>query len=394
MAKVSPVSIKYIIYADFIANGVVEKPDVIGALFGQTEGLLGPDLELRELQRSGKIGRIEVQLKVEGGKTYGTIIIPTSLDKVETALIAAMIETVDRVGPTTAKIKVRKIEDVRQAKRIYIFERAKELLKNLIEKELPDTKEIVQRLEESLRMLEITEYGPEKLPAGPAIDESDEIIIVEGRADVLNLLKHGFKNVIALNGSRVPKAIIDLSKKKTTIVFVDGDRGGDLIVKQLMLAGVDIDYVAKAPPGREVEELTKKEIIKALRNKVPFDQVKQYYEKLEGVIERKEERKLYDLNEEQIKKLREYLDKIFATRAALLLDKDLNVINKVPVVKLAEALEKANNVYAVVLDSVITKDLVTLAEKKGIELLVGMDSGVRPEETKVKILTLKQLESK
>ncbi len=390
MAKVAPVSIKYIIYADFIANGVVEKPDVIGALFGQTEGLL-PDLELRELQRSGKIGRIEVQLKVEGNKTYGTIIIPTSLDKVETALIAAMIETVDRVGPTLAKIKVKKIEDVRKAKRLYIFERAKELLKELIEKELPDTKEIIQKLEESLRMLEIVEYGPEKLPAGPAIDEANEIIIVEGRADVLNLLKHGFKNVIALNGTRVPKTIIDLSKKKTTIVFVDGDRGGDLIVKQLMLAGVDIDYVAKAPEGKEVEELTRKEIIKALRNKVPFEQVRHYYEKLEGVVEKKE--KKIDIEENVAKKLREYLDNIFATRAALLLDKNLNVINKVPVVKLAEVLEKTNNVYAIVLDSVITKDLVSLAEKKGIELLVGMDSAVK-EGSKVKVLTIKDLEAK
>ena len=33
MAKISPVSIKYMIYAKFEADGMVEKPDVIGAVF-------------------------------------------------------------------------------------------------------------------------------------------------------------------------------------------------------------------------------------------------------------------------------------------------------------------------------------------------------------------------
>ena len=62
MAKISPTSIKYSIIANFVAEGPFQKPDVIGALFGQTEGLLGSDMELRELQKEGKIGRIEVDL--------------------------------------------------------------------------------------------------------------------------------------------------------------------------------------------------------------------------------------------------------------------------------------------------------------------------------------------
>jgi len=394
MAKVSPVTIKYIIYADFVANGVVEKPDVIGAIFGQTEGLLGKDLELRDLQRSGKIGRIDAKLRVENGKTYGTIIVPTSVDKVETCLIAAMLETVERIGPTTAKIKVKKIEDVRHAKRLYIIERAKELLKQLLESQLPDTKEIILRVEQSLRMMEIQEYGPEKLPAGPSIEESEEIIVVEGRADVLNLLKHGIQNVIAINGSRVPKTIIELSKKKTIIVFVDGDRGGDLIVKELYLAGVDIDFVAKAPAGKEVEDLTRKEILKALRNKIPFDQVKGYYEKLEGSIKEKEEKgKVEDLKEEEIKKFKEYLDSIFATRAVLVLDKNLNIINKLPITRISD-IEKLNTeIYALVLDSIINNDLVNFAKKKKIKVLVGTDSSVSVKgDEEVKIITLKQLE--
>lgn len=119
MAKISPVSIKYTVHAKFSAHGSVEKPDVIGALFGQTEGLLGNDLEMRELQKEGKIGRIEVELKSEDGKTTGEIKIPSALDKAETALIGAAIETIDKIGPTEATIEVESIEDVRGGKALF-----------------------------------------------------------------------------------------------------------------------------------------------------------------------------------------------------------------------------------------------------------------------------------
>jgi DNA primase len=71
MGKISPVSIKYIIHARLELSGVAERPDIIGAVFGQTEGLLGSDLELRELQKSGRIGRIDVKLEIKSGKTSG-----------------------------------------------------------------------------------------------------------------------------------------------------------------------------------------------------------------------------------------------------------------------------------------------------------------------------------
>ena len=127
MAKISPVSSKYIVHTQITIEGVVEKPDVIGAIFGQTEGLLGNELELRELQRNGKIGRIEVQLDIRSGKTSGAIIIPSSLDKAETVIIAAALETIQRIGPCNAKVEVKHIEDVRVSKRAYVIERAKEL---------------------------------------------------------------------------------------------------------------------------------------------------------------------------------------------------------------------------------------------------------------------------
>ncbi|MBN2453981.1 DNA primase, partial [Candidatus Woesearchaeota archaeon] len=273
MGKISPVSAKYIIHANIQIDGVVDKPDVIGAIFGQTEGLLGAELELRELQRSGRIGRIEVNADTKGGKTAGAITVPSSLDKAETAIVAAALEIIQRIGPCNARIKVEGIEDVRVSKRQFVVARAKELLKNLMDKVMPDSQELADEVTYSVRVMEIQQYGKDRLPAGPAIDESDEIIVVEGRADVLNLLKHGIKNVIGMSGTSVPETIGELGKKKVITAFVDGDRGGELITKEL-IAVADIDYVARAPDGKEVEELAKKEIHKAIRSRVAVEQVK------------------------------------------------------------------------------------------------------------------------
>ena len=197
MGKISPVSIKYIVHAKIKLSGVVEKPDVIGAVFGQTEGLMGSDLELRELQKSGRIGRIDVNIDISGGKTFGEIILPSSMDKSETAIIAAALETIERIGPCAAEIKVAKIEDVRVSKRNFILDRAKELLKSFVDSQ-PDSQAITNVVTETVRSLEITEYGKDRLPAGPAIEASEEIVVVEGRADVINLLKYGIKNVIGM----------------------------------------------------------------------------------------------------------------------------------------------------------------------------------------------------
>ncbi|MEK6808434.1 MAG: DNA primase DnaG, partial [Nanoarchaeota archaeon] len=273
MGKISPVSSKYIVHATIDIEGVVDRPDVIGAIFGQTEGLLGADLELRELQRSGRIGRIEVLTDIKVGKTKGSIILPSSLDKAETSIVAAALEIIQRIGPCNAKIQVNHIEDVRVSKRKLVIERAKELLKNMMDGVLPDSQEIADEVAQSVRVMEILEYGKDRLPAGPGIAESEEIIVVEGRADVINLLKNGIKNAIAINGTSVPETIIELSRKKVITAFVDGDRGGNLILKEL-LAIADVDYITRAPDGKEVEEITKKEIHKALRSRITGEQAK------------------------------------------------------------------------------------------------------------------------
>ncbi len=261
---------KYIIYAKVIVDGYVEKHDIIGAIFGQTEGLLGCDLDLRDLQKSGRIGRIDVQLENINGKSYANLILPSSLDRLETAIIAATIETSDRVGPCVASIEVTHIEDIRVKKKEYIINRAKELLNSIVETTI-DATEISEEIKEFVRSKEIIEYGKSKLPGGPNILESETIIIVEGRADVLNLLRCGIKNAIAVGGTSIPDEIKELSKKKITTIYTDGDRGGELILREA-LQTCDIDYIARAPPGREVEELTKKEVIKYLRSKIPIEQ--------------------------------------------------------------------------------------------------------------------------
>jgi DNA primase len=233
--------------------------------------LLGQDLDLRELQRTGRIGRIEVEIKTKEGKTSGKIKIPSSLDSSETSLIAASLETIERIGPYDAKIEVKAMKDVRESKRDFVLKRAEKILKNLVENELPATSALTEKVKETIRASQAKEF--EGLLCGPDVPDSDEIIIVEGRADVLNLLKNGIKNVITTNGARVPQPILNLSKEKLTTLFVDGDRGGELIIKEFTEV-TEIDYIARAPEGKEVEELSKKEIFKALREKTPVEQHK------------------------------------------------------------------------------------------------------------------------
>lgn len=273
MAKTYLSHAKYVIHQKFEIKGVVDKHDIIGAIFGQSEGIIGEDLDLRELQGSGKIGRIEIELESRNGVTNGTLTIPSGSDMVETSILAATIEVVDKVGPCDAFFNTVKIEDTRITKRKQIIDRAKSLLSKLVTEEIPDSQEIANEVRSEVRTSEITEYGPDRLPAGPHIADTEEIILVEGRADVLNLLKYNIRNVVAMGGSKIPPAVVELCRQKTVISFIDGDRGGELDLKRLLQIA-EIDYIARAPPGREVEELTKKEILAALSKKIPVVQTK------------------------------------------------------------------------------------------------------------------------
>ncbi|HLD62681.1 MAG TPA: DNA primase DnaG [Candidatus Norongarragalinales archaeon] len=438
MGKTYVDTVKYMIKANYEIDGLVEKPDIVGAIFGQTEGLLGDELDLRELQRNGRIGRIEVDAQVRKGKTVGMILVPSSLDMVETSILAAALEVVDRVGPCDARINVTRVEDSRNLKRKSVLERAKVLLKTLVTEEIPESKELSEMVRDEVKVADVTSYGKDALPAGPGIDKSNEIVVVEGRADVINLLKNGIKNVVAVGGANVGQTIAELCKQKEATVFLDGDRGGDIILKELV-AATDIDFVARAPPGKEVEELARKELIQALRRRIPLDQVAGFEERKpadkgfaksepkerfeerdekpfarapaphferherpqrfeerplpvrepfrEPVREFREQPRVEvfkppqapsELTEEdkaQAEQLRGELKKLEGTLKAKLLNKDLSASAEVPIREIMSSLSDAKEVYAVVLDGIVTQRLIDLAEQKQAKFLVGIRTG-------------------
>jgi len=374
-----PFTVKYVISAKFEVEGVVEKPDVIGAVFGQTEGLFGSELDLRELQKTGRIGRIEIELKSEKDKTKGKIIIPTSLDRVSTAIIAASIESIERIGPCQARVHLEKIEDIREAKRKAIIERAKEILHDWNLEKQPETEEIFREVSEILRAARVQKYGPENLTAGPDIDSAKEIIIVEGRADVINLLKVGIQNVIALEGVKIPETIIRLTKEKEATAFLDGDRGGDLILKELLQVA-RIKYVARAPKGKEVEDLNAKEIETALKNRVP----------VEEIVKKKKKRKKILVPKE----IESAVEKLKGSLEAILLDEKMKEIGRIPVSELADKLKEMEGIDTVVFDGVITQRLVDIASEKKIKYLVAARiSDVIKQPLNVKLLTFNNITS-
>ncbi|MCK4475315.1 MAG: DNA primase [Methanophagales archaeon] len=383
---------KYVIRANITAEGFVEKSDVVGAIFGQTEGLLGEELDLRDLQKSSRIGRIEVNIGSKGGKSSGDILIPSGLDKVETAILAASLETIDRVGPCSAHVEVKKVEDIRAEKRRRITERAKQLMREAIEKDI-DSEMMVGEVKQAVRMEEITNY--KGLPAGPNIESSDAILIVEGRADVLNLLKYGIKNTIAVEGTNISPVIAKLSKRKTVTAFVDGDRGGDLILKELLQVA-EVDYIAATPEGRSVEDMAYKEIMKALHNKTSAEQ--QGYIKEEKEQEQQQriiQRKSVKVKEEgggeekSPNPFKMHLQELEGTFKARLLDKEKNIVKETTVRDLAKELkETGENAKSVVFDGVVTQRIVDLAKEKNLDYVVGIKMGdVVKMPTSLKILT-------
>jgi len=410
MAKISPTSIKYMVYATFKAEGPLEKPDVIGAIFGQTEGLLGSELEMRELQKEGKIGRIEVDLENVDGKSMGEIRLPSALDKTETTIIAAALETIDRVGPTEAQIKVTKIEDVRGSKRDYIAERARKLLGEL-ETKGNGFEGMAKSVKEETRAARIQEYGEERLPAGDLT--GDEIIVVEGRADVINLLKNRVNNVIGMNGTKLPAEIAKLGENKILTLFIDGDRGGKLIAKNV-INNAKIAYVAVAPEGKEVEELEGKEILMALRKRLPVDEYIRRekrnfsYERIEEVKEIKKEGVKAEEKKEgaemkaeikaEIKPEPEFKDvkeaikkayeKIKGTRSAVLIDSSFDVINRVSSKEVSRSINYSRKeVFAVVIDGNAIKAIIGACEDRNVKYLAATNfSDVG--ETKVKLISL------
>jgi len=405
---------KYVIRAKIEIDGVVDKPDVVGAVFGQTEGLLGEDLDLRELQRTGRIGRIQIVIRSQGGKSKGEVVIPVSLNKTATAILAASLETVDRVGPCMAKVTLLKLEDIRGAKRRKVVSRAISILKGWEEDIATGSDEITTAVTKASKR-NVAKYGLDKLPAGPELAGSKEIIIVEGRADIINLMKFGINNTIAVEGTHVPKTVIDLTKKRgvTTIAFLDGDRGGDLIFRELMQVA-NVDYIARAPEGEEVEELSRRQVTKALQTRIPADQAlalvsgrkikapaktrrqprrEEAFRKTERTRttrtrtpdkarapERTMTRRAETPRRGRTPRLStENVDAAYIKAVtdvkesfrAILFSSDQKVLVECGVADLAKTLESQDSVDAVIFDGVVTQRLVDVANSKKVKLLIG-----------------------
>ncbi|MHA2244956.1 MAG: DNA primase DnaG [Candidatus Hodarchaeales archaeon] len=383
-------TVKYLIHEKFSINGVAERSDIIGALFGQTEGLIGEGLDLRELQKTSRIGRIAVKLQYQKKqrKTTGTIIVPSSLDRVETALLAAALETVDRVGPCVGKIILLKVEDVRESKRRQIIKRASQILKTWDHEVAPDSISVLEEVLKEARISIIQKYGKENLPAGPGIQDSDSLIIVEGRADVVNLLKHGFRNVIAVQGTNIPSDVIELTRKKVTTAFLDGDHGGDLILRELIHL-TDIDYVARAPPNREVEELSSKEILKALRTKIPIEQIMKEMNITPAEISPSEENTgKAEAHQKEIpiivqsqpsppkmaKIPRTFVKFVesLSEQEAILLGANSTILKEhIPISELRDIILETKGVETVIFDGIITQRLLDVASESKLKIIIG-----------------------
>ncbi len=372
---------------------------MIGAVFGQTEGLFGPELDLRELQKTGRIGRIEIDLHSKNDRTNGQITIPTSLDRVSTALIAASVESINRVGPCSAKVTLDKIEDIREARRKLIIDRAKEILHRWNIESMPSVDEVYKEISDTMKVGKVEKFGPEDLPAGPTLENSREIIVVEGRADIINLMRCGLTNTVALEGAKVPDSIKRLTREREATALLDGDRGGDLIQKELLQV-TNIKYVGRAPRGKEIEECNCKEISEALENRVPVSELHkqplppqqqerqppqqppqppQPQRKQQPPPERApqpprpQKAPIPDQIKESVKTLQ-------GTLEAVLLNDKLEQIERLPVSQLAEKLQQITGVESVVFDGIITQRIVDIAANQQIKRIVAsrVSEAVKP----------------
>ena len=363
--------VKYLVKLRFEVDGVVERADVIGAIFGQTEGLFGPEMNLNELQKSWKVGRIEINLESKNDKTRGEVIVPMSTDIGTAALIAAAVESVDKVGPCSARFTVGAIEDVRAVKRKQIVDRAKLIVREWSSKTSSEGENVLKDVTESTKRAKVINYGLENLPAGPGVHSSELVYLVEGRADVVLFLRAGIENVVALEGTSVPDSIIELGKKKRLIAVLDGDRGGDLIEKELAQV-VRVEKVIRAPPGKEVEDLTPIDVIKMLRA-----------ERVEGPLtprgdrptERVPERAQEEADEPVVARTRELYPNLNGTLEAVLLDQGLQEIGRFPISELVQKMEGSGGAQYLIFDGIVTQRLVESAAKVGVKGIIGHRTG-------------------
>jgi len=383
---------------------VVEKADLIGAIFGQTEGLFGPEMNLNELQKTWKVGRIEINLESKNDKTYGAILIPMSTDVSTAALIAAAVESVDKVGPCSARVVLEGIEDVRASKRAQIADRAKDIMKEWSSRTSSEGENLLKDVQESTKRARVVNFGVENLPAGPGVYTADGVYIVEGRADVVLFLRAGIENVVAVEGTSIPQAVIDLSRKKRIIAVLDGDRGGDLIEKELAQV-MKVEKVIRAPDGKEVEDLTPIEVHQMLRGELPGRNPREARQERSERYERRERPERAERSERQsryerapryeryeraprpeagqpaapatppvpapmVDKVKEVFPSINGTLEAMLLDENLNEKGRLPISELVAKMDNTGATY-LVFDGIVTQRLIDAAGKANVKGIIG-----------------------
>ena len=406
--------VKYHVKLKFEVDGLVEKADIIGAIFGQTEGLLGPEMNLNELQKVSKVGRIEVNVDTKSNMAKGDAVIPMSTDISTAALIAAAIESIDKVGPFQAKFALSGIDDIRAIKKKVIVDRAKKIVQEWATKTISEGEEMLKDVYDASKPGKLTAFGKAQLACGTGVFDSDWIILVEGRADVINLLRAGFDNAIAIEGAKIDETIVKLTEGKKVIAFLDGDRAGDLILKELH-GVVNIDKVLRAPTGREVEECTPLEIAEILKEGMLFaganghegretlPQQQQHDRKHQTKRDRQEhgmeeEREMQvgsggsnittlEDNSDILSAVKEVYPQINETLEAVVLDGSMKILLKVPVSDVVKKLDRTEGGKMLVLDGIVTQRLVDAADKVGIEYIVGHRTGELKKSTDVRVRT-------
>ena len=418
--------VKYHVKLKFEVDGLVEKADIIGAIFGQTEGLLGPEMNLNELQKVSKVGRIEVNVDSRSNMAKGDAVIPMSTDISTAALIAAAIESIDKVGPFQAKFLLVGIDDIRAIKKRIIVDRAKKIVQEWATKTISEGEEMLKDVYDASKPGRLTAFGKAQLACGTGVFDSDWIILVEGRADVINLLRAGFDNSIAIEGAKIDETITKLTEGKKVVAFIDGDRAGDLILKELQ-GLVPIHKVLRAPAGREVEELTPLEITEILKEIISPTttiegkqgttiprQVQIAEEQPEGsefkLQRRGEKRESQDMTAEinqqmsstqktlypddtpeVLSAVKELYPQINETLEAVILDSSMRTILKLPVSDIIKKINGTDGASILVLDGIITQRLVEAANKVGIEYIIGHRTGELRKTSDIKLRTFRDM---
>jgi len=398
--------VKYHVKLKFDVDGLVEKADIIGAIFGQTEGLLGPEMNLNELQKVSKVGRIEVNVDSKSNSARGDALIPMSTDISTAALIAAAIESIDKVGPFQAKFSLIGIDDIRAIKKKIIVDRAKKIVQEWATKTISEGEEMLKDVYDASKPGKLTTFGKAQLACGVGVYDSDWIILVEGRADVINLLRAGYDNAIAIEGAKIDETILKLTQGKRIIAFIDGDRAGDLILKELQ-GLVKIDKIYRAPSGREVEECTPLEISDILKDVEeyikniqsikfnPDNQIKinnnihnsvnqnqinhidtkyltnNQQDKVNMEISNTNKPATINEGDEVISTIKQVFPEINETLEAMIFDKSLKTILKVPVSDIVKKVFDIKGGKLLVMDGIITQRLVEAANKAEIQFIIG-----------------------